>query len=581
MYFRLVIGSLSVYEGTSNSHNDHELLRLFLCCRKVLKYIVMASCEEKTKASQTSLSQMYSGKPLSVMWIFKSLYAVVGIQELLSKDSGTQVDDVIFSLLDHTLYIFLTLNKYHFSHVFHSIKNPKKSCDEQHDAGVDHEHSDLTKSNRCMSSCSYSEAWNSVFHIAKSLREQMESLLIPLKHALRDEKTGVLTSVVSLNRFSSVMSCFSGFLWGLASVMKQTDVRSTDHKAVLSWWKEKSNSEINLCINVFEEFSNLLLGTMLLGDAQCFRKGGGKKYLSGAEGKADISCGREQESSGDGLTCLALSDGCDDSGTRAVSKKGLQLTGSNSAADFLTAVDPLENIPLNKPFLRNLLKGDFPEAAFLLRQLLLSSSAISRLNLHVNCAHLSADLMQMFTGTSEILLSELVDLNVPQPLSFVWLDGILKYLEELGAHFPVTNPTLSRNLYVKMVELQLRTIGKCITLQGKRATLASHETESSTKLLHGHLGLSQASLPSKPSGLDEFKSRVRLSFTEFIKKPSELHLLSAIQAIERALVGVRERTTVIYDIQTGIANGGKVSSIVAAGIDCLDLVLEYVSGKNI
>ncbi|EXB36837.1 hypothetical protein L484_003222 [Morus notabilis] len=577
---RLVIGCLLDCEGTSNSHKGYKLLRLFLCCRKVMKYIIMASCEEKTGASQTSLTQMYPGKSLSVMWLFKSLYAVVGIQELLSKDSGTQVDNTIFSLLDHTLYVFLTLNQYHFNHAVQSVKNPQNSCNEQHNAGVNYEQSDLTGSKRCLSSCSYVEPWNGVFCVAKSLREQMQSLLIPLKDVLCDENVGVLTNVVNLNRFSSVISCFSGFLWGLASVMKQTDVRSSDHKVILSWWKEKSNTEINLCINVFEEFSSLLLGVMLLGDAQCFQKADKNKYLVGAEQEADISCGKQQGGTGDGLTCSASSDSHDDFGTEGVAKKGIQSVGSISAVDFLTAIDSLDHLPLNKPFLRNLLEGDCPEAAFLLRQLLISSSAILRLNLHVKSAHLSANLTQMFTGISQILLSELVDKNVPQPLSFVWLDGVVKYLEELGNHFPVTDPTLSRNLYVKMVELQLRTLGKCIALQGKRATLASHETEASTKLLYGHLGLSQESLPCKPCGVDEFKSRVRLSFTEFIKKPSELHLLSAVQAIERALVGMRERSTVSYDIQTGSPNGGKVSSIVAAALDCLDLVLEFVSGRK-
>jgi hypothetical protein len=42
---------------------------------------------------------------------------------------------------------------------------------------------------------------------------------------------------------------------------------------------------------------------------------------------------------------------------------------------------------------------------------------------------------------------------------------------------------------------------------------------------------------------------------------------------------VYEGCPIIYEITTGNVDGGKVSSTVAAGIDCLDLVLEYVSGK--
>ena len=549
----------------------------------------MASCEEKTESSQTSRSLMYSGKSLPVLWLFKSLFAVVSIRELLSKDSGSQVDDMIFSLLDHTLYVFLTLNKHHFNQAVCCTENAQKSCKEQQNAGVDDEQSGLIESDQHFSSCTHTEPWKSVFCVAKSLREQMQNLLALLKAAFSDEKVGVDANVVNLSRYSTILSCFSGFLWGVASVMKQTDVSSADHKVILSGWKDNPKSEIDLCINVFVEISSLLVGRLVLNDAKYFQEASNNiDLLSAVEllaknagGKADISCGNQMDSSGDVMTCSALSDIDDNSGSGGVSKKRFRLKGLKSAVSFLTEVDSLERLPLNKSFLRDLLKGDCPEAAFLLRQLLIASSAILRLNLHINCAPLSASLMQIFTGVSQVLLSELVDMvHVPQPLSFIWLDGIVKYLEELGNHFSMTDPTLSRNLYVKMVELQLRAIGKCIAFQGKRATLSSHETESSTKLLHGHSRLFEVSLPCEPCGFNEFKSRLRLSFTVFIKKPSELHLLSAIQAIERALVGVRERSTMIYDIQTGSANGGKVSSIVAAGIDCLDLVLEFVSGTN-
>lgn len=70
-----------------------------------------------------------------------------------------------------------------------------------------------------------------------------------------------------------------------------------------------------------------------------------------------------------------------------------------------------------------------------------------------------------------------------------------------------------------------------------------------------------------------------MSFKVLIQKPSDLHLLSAVQAIERALVGVQEGNTMIYQISTGSGDGGKVSSTVAAGIDCLDLIIEYAQGN--
>lgn len=44
---------------------------------------------------------------------------------------------------------------------------------------------------------------------------------------------------------------------------------------------------------------------------------------------------------------------------------------------------------------------------------------------------------------------------------------------------------------------------------------------------------------------------------------------------------MREGCTLRYDIDAGSEDGGKVTSIVASGVDCLDLVLEFVSANII
>ncbi|KAK2983785.1 hypothetical protein RJ640_017188 [Escallonia rubra] len=231
--------------------------------------------------------------------------------------------------------------------------------------------------------------------------------------------------------------------------------------------------------------------------------------------------------------------------------------------------------------LRGFLRGENLEAAVFLRQLFIASSAILRLNLHFYSTSFSSSLVPILIGISECLLSAFLDkVEVPQPFSFVWMEGIVMFLEELGNHFPLMNPSLSRNLYVKMIDLHLIAIGKCIALQGKGATLASHETDSSTKTLGGEMKLSESNLSHGVYSLNEFKARLRRSCTVYIKKPSELHSLSAVQAIERALVGVSDGCTINYDICTGGSDGGEVSKIVAAGIDCLDLVLEFVEGRK-
>ncbi|KHG00590.1 Unhealthy ribosome biogenesis 2 [Gossypium arboreum] len=209
------------------------------------------------------------------------------------------------------------------------------------------------------------------------------------------------------------------------------------------------------------------------------------------------------------------------------------------------------------------------------------SQSSDKLNLRVGGPLLSSGMASLIIDMSQFLLLELANsVESPPPFTFVWLDGAVKYLEEVGSHFPFTDSALNENVYGKLIELHLRGIGKCISLQGKSATLESHERESSSKILHDDTGLSESFLSHGSHCLDEFKARLRMSFSVFIKNPSELQLMSAIEAIEKALVGVQGAHGRIYEITAGSANGGMVSSTVAGGIDCLDLLLEHGSGRK-
>lgn len=68
-------------------------------------------------------------------------------------------------------------------------------------------------------------------------------------------------------------------------------------------------------------------------------------------------------------------------------------------------------------------------------------------------------------------------------------------------------------------------------------------------------------------------------FKVLLQNFEELYLKLGLEVIERVLVGVCEVCLVIYSIQIGDRDGGRIFEIVAVGIDCLDLVLEYVIGK--
>lgn len=487
----------------------------------------MASCEEKVEASLSHLLSVSEGTYF-VTWLFKSVSAVIGLLDTMSEDGMPESKLKKFSLMDHTSYVFFAMSKYQFGQVVHSSLNS-----EQPYSGVVSDQSIVKEPGMHFSYLKDSDALRSLSIIAESMKEHGESLLFPLKGALVNAKVGFENKAVNINKISFTISCFSGFLWGLASALNQAGEKSGEMKAKLLRWKSEPLSKVNLCINVFVDFISDLLCMFLENDQQP-----GSEYDAQSSQKLDYIMDSQ-----------------------------------------VVDVDLVKLQCLNKNLLQGLLKGDHPDRAILLRQLLITYSAFPRLNLRVDGSRLSSGMAPLLIDISQVLLLELAKWSeIPPPFTFVWLDGAVKYLEELGRHFPVNDSTLNENAYAKLIGLHLRAIGKCISLQGKRATLESHERESSTKILNGDTDLPESFLSHGSHCLDEFKARLRTSFKVFIKNPSESQMLSAVQAIERALVGVKGDHPVIYEINTGSTDGGVVSSTVAAGIDCLDLILEYGSG---
>ncbi|XP_022146290.1 uncharacterized protein LOC111015534 isoform X3 [Momordica charantia] len=431
-------------------------------------------------------------------------------------------------------------------------------------------------SNRCLEAC------NSAIQMTISLKEQVESELIYLKKS--NVTVGDGKNRGNMYKVYSLASCLNGFLWGLASAEDDTDLRNSNRHTRSMKLKCEFSSQLNLCINAISELLGLILEMFLDRDSQRPQKlcdyqtsqdflGVNEPSGKGPSSEVDTSCSKYQK--------LESSQSDDDNKNTSLKRKRLKLGNKSSVASILSEANLIEMQSLNKPFLRGLLKGSYPEAAFALKQLFLAASVILRLHMKYDSIPLSSSSMAILISISRFLLLKFVDMvEVPQPFLLTCLDGVLKYLEGLGHLFPFADPMQSRNLYSNLINLHLQAIGKCISLQGKRATLTSHDTESTTKTLDGHLCLFEESSFPRIYYIDQFKSSLRMSFKVFIRKASELHLLSAIQAIERALVGVQEGCTAIYELYSGSEDGGRCSSIVAAGVECLDLVLEFASGRK-
>ncbi|XVE93782.1 hypothetical protein REPUB_Repub01dG0224500 [Reevesia pubescens] len=419
--FSGLVAELLDCQSMLSSYGFYELFQLFVACRRTLKNIIVASCEEKIEASLSSLLSVAEDSYFFT-WLFKSVSAVVGLLDTMLEDCMPESKLKKFSLMDHTSYVFFAISKYQFGQAVLFIGNS-----EQPYSGVG---SDQSISNKPALRVNYlkdSEALRCLSIIAESLKEQAESLLILLKGSLDNAKVGIENKAVNINKMSFTVSCFGGFLWGLASALNQASEKSGDLKAKLLRGKCEPLSKLNLCINVCVDFISDLLCMFLENDQQP--------------------------------------------------------------------------------------RSDYDAQ---------SSQKLDYRNLRVDGARLSMDKAPLLIDISQVMLLESANLGeIPPLFTFVWLDGAVKYLEELGRHIPLIDSNFNENAYAKLIELHLRAIGKCL---------------SELFLSHGS------------HRLDEFKARLRMSFKVLFENPSELQLLSAIQAIERALVGAQGGHAKIYEI---------------------------------
>ncbi|KAJ4872411.1 hypothetical protein Rs2_45922 [Raphanus sativus] len=386
-----------------------------------------------------------------------------------------------------------------------------------------------------LSSTEGSEQANLAF---ENVAEQAETLLTALRATFRDENTVSECKTLILNKLVPIVSSLSGLLWGLASTVSHRDMQKSHKNAKLRWNSEEF-SKLSGVIHVLSSFIEVFAQYLFLSsDVQREVRTSldWTRLLDGTEGSNGLVCGEIVETSSD----------------------------------------------VKKQIIESLIEGNSTEVVLALRHLLIASAAILNLNLQIKGITFSPTFVPVLTGISFDLLSVLAGTSeLPLEFSFIWLDGAAKYLEELGSHLCLYKRMVNRDhLYSKSIELHLKVIGKCISLQGKEATLESHETGFGTNVIHAKKVQSERSVSQRLHWLEELKVRFRMSFKVLIHNSEESHLKSGLETIERALVGVCEACPAIYSIQTGDRDGGRISETAAAGIDCLDLVLEHATGRN-
>lgn len=525
----------------------------------------MGFCE-KTIDKESLPNSIISESSFPVLWLFKSVSVILGHTVAFSAKSTTLHKHMVFSLMDYTSYALLEIGKYQIIRELPFNKEVEKPSKEMSSDRIVHEESHLLQSSQYVDFSEF-EPLKTLIYMTENLKEQMQNLLVYLKDGCCCGNLRFSISFENMNRLSFTVSGLGGFLWSLASVMDPTYVKGCDNKGEVLMWNNKHTSKLNTCIHALLEVFDFSVQKLFVGNNQpskCLP--GAKCFTLECSCKPDVSL-RTQQAIGDDFK-------------RANNREKLSEPQCEiSVASILATTDSFEPERLNKHLLQSLLKGDHPEVAFLLRQLLFASSFLLKLNLQKDSSSLLSSFVPTLVETSQVLLLEFTKMaELPQQSAFLLLDGVLSYLRELSSYFIFTDSASTRKLYTNLIELYLRALGKTISLQGRRATLTFHERQSSTKNFHERSFESHSSSELYCFSLDEFKARLRMSFKAYIEKPSELHLSSSIQAIERALVGVRDGRAMIHDIKAS-ANGGKISSVVAAGIDCFDMILEFVSGN--
>ncbi|KAK4345439.1 hypothetical protein RND71_035615 [Anisodus tanguticus] len=546
----------------------YELLRLLVTCRRTFKNLLMASCERKTGHQSLLACLLSENSP--VFWLLKSLSAITGFQSAFSQETSPQLKHLIFSLMDHTSFILLILFKDQFKSIL--ALTAGKSYGGALSSADGDEETVLKENGPCSDFSDNGDAWRSVSSVAGTLTGHAQNLLDSLNVAAVNRKVGDLAGLQEMDKVSPVVSCFQGFLCGLASAMDSLDIKSSSTLIEST----SCNLKIKPCTETCADLLNSVLHLLFLEGDQC------PQGLSSIDTSIETECCNELLATG---THQSRDSANEVDNVNKEEHHSGSAGSSNDSQKFGGIESLLANVDfgqqyLRKSLLQGLYKGENLEAAFCLKQIFGASSAILKFSLHTKFTSLPPNLLSILIRVSQVLLSEFADHSGSlEQFSFIWLDGVAKFIGELGNIFPLLNPLSSRDLFVKQIKLHLRAMGKCISLQGKDVTLASREIESSTKMLSG---LPEHDLSNSHwlNHLDELKSRLRMSFVNYVSRASELHLLSAIQAIERALVGVQERCIINYEVTTGSSHGARVSANVAAGIDCLDLILESVSGHR-
>lgn len=589
---RLLVSILLNHHDESFLYDPFEILKLFVSCRRAMKFLVMGSAEKLGVEELKSLN-IFFDRPSSVLWLFKSVYKVAGIPSFFEGRDSVRVQDMIYSLVDHTSYVFFKMSEAKTDATFLFLLKDKFNRDP-----LPQTLDNLNDNDNSPGSSRTCNEWEHVELAAEVLKEYAENFLVTFRSRVDIAKLDYCCKSPEWSEFSSIISCFQALLLGLAfssdSMLKEMSLEDRKISGLMPFFVSKLGSHIV----VFEDLVELCLNILIFGSCHV-----AEHFLTVKDDPSSTGCADETTklytptdmptsscflAEHNSLKSASVStSGNRKPGNSTFRKKRSPASHIKQAINFFHIVNKVDVTKFKVSygsFLQCLLKDLSPQVAFILRQLFITSATILRIKCSPSYSmqlkyrpHSCRPILKsagIIFATSCTILQEFFELTGrPCEFSFAWLDGVLTFLDVVGSLFSLVDPDISKDVYTHLIDLHLKAMGKCISLQGKTAILSSQDVEFDANIVEEQNETSwnyPRPLEHGKYCLEAFKTKLRMSIEKYIMIQSTVYLDIAIQVIERNLSG--------YHLCTGM-DGGMVSSAAAASIECLELILECFSGN--
>jgi hypothetical protein len=192
--------------------------------------------------------------------------------------------------------------------------------------------------------------------------------------------------------------------------------------------------------------------------------------------------------------------------------------------------------------------------------------------------HLGAAFWLLSRAAQQIQSGHDMDLN--------WVVGVVKYVDAVGSFLPCMRPFIAPLDFLKLVDLHLILMGvvKSYSKNSSRGSTRQFDPELEKSITTGDWDTSHGQsfqmleLGCNTSVSETCSSKylafaLRGSFERLLRFAPRHHMVLALQSIEKAMARVWVKSN-----PGGGLHPGQVGAVVAAGVECLGIALQAVSG---